>query len=105
MHTLFTDVLNFAVFLVLLSLIRPLLGEYMARVFSAKLLPGEAILYRVLGIDPHVEMNWKEYALHLLFFNILGMVVLFLLLVFQGYLPLNPQGFGAFLGTLRSTPR
>ncbi|SNZ12932.1 potassium-transporting ATPase subunit KdpA [Hydrogenobacter hydrogenophilus] len=96
MQTLIPDVLTFVVFLVLLSLIRPLLGEYMARVFSAKLLPGEALICKVLGIDPQKEMNWKEYAFHLLSFNILGMVVLFLLLVFQGYLPLNPQGFGGF---------
>jgi len=38
-------------------------------------------------------MNWWQYALAILWFTLLGLVLLFALLMAQGSLPLNPQGF------------
>ena len=40
-------------------------------------------------------MNWKIYALAVMLFNVLGLLVVYLLQRLQGFLPLNPQGLGA----------
>ena len=41
-----------------------------------------------------LSQNWWDYAFSVLFFNLLGGVALFLILLFQGYLPWNPQNLG-----------
>ncbi len=86
---------------VLLALVKPL-GAYMARIYGGGrtflhpvLAPVERFAYRVAGIDPDTEMGWKHYALALLVFNLLGLLVVYGLQRLQGILPLNPQGFGA----------
>jgi len=40
-------------------------------------------------------MNWKVYALAVMLLNVLGLLVVYALQRLQGFLPLNPQGFGA----------
>ena len=55
----------------------------------------EAFLYRLCGVDPREEMSWKEYAIALLVFNVLGAAVVYALQRLQLYLPLNPQRFTA----------
>ena len=87
--------------LVLTSLAFPM-GEYMAKVFcgdrtflSPVLSPVERFLYKLFAVDPNEEMSWKTYALSLVLFNVIGIVVLFLLQLIQGFLPFNPQQFGA----------
>lgn len=96
---LITDVLLLAVFLlVVLVLVKPV-GIYIAKVFQGEIRFGKPLedgIYRLAGIEPTVEMNWKKYALSMLLFNLLGIIVLFLILVLQGWLPLNPQGFAGF---------
>jgi K+-transporting ATPase ATPase A chain len=86
---------------VLVALVQPL-GRYMAHVYegertwlSALLSPVERLVYRVAGVDPRSEQDWKQYTLALLAFNLAGLVFLYLLQRMQGLLPLNPQGFGA----------
>lgn len=53
--------------------------------------PVERFFYKLAGIDAQHEMNWKHYAIALMSFNILGVVVVFLLQKLQFFLPLNPQ--------------
>lgn len=53
----------------------------------------ETITYRVAGINPQEEMTWGQYAKNMVLFNLLGALLLFLILVFQSYLPWNPQHF------------
>lgn len=72
----------------------------MAAVFEGRytfmhylLQPLETLSYRLAGVDENKNMHWTQYTLTWLFFNIVGLVVLFLIQVFQSYLPLNPQGF------------
>ncbi len=81
--------------LVLLVLARPL-GSFLARLIEGEALPVlrhvEAAVWRCCGKNT-VEMNWRQYALAILWFNILGLALLFVLLMTQGSLPLNPQGF------------
>ncbi|GBC88526.1 Potassium-transporting ATPase potassium-binding subunit [bacterium HR13] len=90
------DLLQFLLFILVLLITTPLLGSYMAKVFGAESLPGERLIYRVLSIDPSEEMDWKSYFLNLFAFNVIGLVVMFLVLFFQNLLPLNPQGFNGF---------
>ena len=82
---------------VLFSLVMPL-GVYMARVYAGESLgffrwfaSVENGLYRLSGVKPEQEMHWRQYALALLVFNLLGLLILYLLQRFQDVLPLNPQ--------------
>ncbi|VEB94016.1 potassium-transporting ATPase subunit A [Citrobacter koseri] len=74
-------------------LARPL-GVGLARLINDIPLPGtasvERLLWRGLGI-PTQEMDWKQYLLAILTLNLLGLAVLFLMLLGQNLLPLNPQ--------------
>jgi K+-transporting ATPase ATPase A chain len=86
---------------VLLALVKPL-GSYMARVYEGQptfldrlMRPLERIIYRACGVRPDEGMSWKTYAITMLLFNALGMLVVYGLQRLQGVLPLNPQGFGA----------
>jgi K+-transporting ATPase ATPase A chain len=56
--------------------------------------PLERWIYRLCGVDPAVEMGWKQYAMGLILFNALGALALYLLQRCQAWLPLNPQHFG-----------
>jgi potassium-transporting ATPase potassium-binding subunit len=89
-------------FMALIVLITKPLGIYMARVFSREktfmdpvLRPIEQLLYRVTRVDDEHEMRWTEYAIALLLFSFVSMLVLYLMERLQGYLPFNPQKFGA----------
>ena len=100
---IFLDILQILVFFVLLTLLARLLGGYMAKVYQGErtilsplFVPLENRIYRLTGIEKDAEMSWKEYAIAMLVFNCLGMMVLFALLMLQGYFPLNPQKFSGF---------
>ncbi len=86
---------------VLLALAKPL-GSYMAKVYQGErtflnriVEPIERFIYRISGIDPKIEMDWKVYAIAMLTFNVLGLLFVYALQRLQGILPLNPQGLGA----------
>jgi potassium-transporting ATPase potassium-binding subunit len=86
------------VFMVLLIVLSPLLGRYMARVFMGEKHFMQPVLgwleksvYRVSGIKSEEEMNWKTYTYGVLLFNLFGFVLLYLLQIFQSYLPLNTE--------------
>lgn len=86
--------------LVLLILAKPL-GNGIARLIDGDiprpLMTSESLLWRLAGIKQPgksaAEMNWRQYALAIVLFNVLGFVLLFAILMFQGSLPLNPQHF------------
>jgi K+-transporting ATPase ATPase A chain len=90
--------LQIALFLaVVLALTRPL-GAFMARVFSGEktfvdpiMRPLERLLYRLTGVDEKQEMRWTEYALAMLLFSGVSMVLLYAIERMQGWLPWNPQ--------------
>jgi K+-transporting ATPase ATPase A chain len=100
---IFFDIGMMLFFLIVLTLFVKPLGTYMTNVFQNKrtllspiLMPIEDLINKVAGIKHDEEMDWKDYAKALLLFNGLGIIVLFLILLFQGNLPLNPQGFPGF---------
>jgi K+-transporting ATPase ATPase A chain len=86
---------------VLVALAKPL-GAFMAKVYqgertflSALFGPIERGIYRLAGVDPGAESDWKRYTLGVLLFNLVGFIFVYALQRLQGVLPLNPQGFGA----------
>jgi len=96
------DFIQLGLYLVVLLLLVKPLGGYMARVFADAPnrvtrfgAPVERVLYRLCGIDPAEDMGWKRYALTMLLFNVLGLLVVYALQRLQQWLPLNPQHFGA----------
>jgi K+-transporting ATPase ATPase A chain len=78
------------------------LGAYMARVYTGNarfaqriLGPFERLLYRIFGVKPDAEMSWKHYAVAVMVFNLVGIVVVYLLQRLQGVLPGNPNALPA----------
>jgi K+-transporting ATPase ATPase A chain len=94
--------LQIAFFLVLVFLVTKPMGVFMARVFNREktfmdpmLRPIERLLYRLTGVDENHEMRWTEYAISMLLFSVVSMILLYLMERLQGYLPFNPQKLGA----------
>ena len=91
-----TDWIQLIVFLAIVFACAPFLGKYLARVFDGEkhflsfLAPLERGIYRVTGVNPQWDMNWKQYAAAVLAFNAFGFLSLMALLMTQGWLPLNP---------------
>ena len=91
-----------ALFLALILAVTKPLGLFMARVFNREktfmdpaLRPVERLLYRITGVDEAHEMRWTEYAIAMLLFSAVSMIVLYAMQRLQGYLLFNPQKFGA----------
>lgn len=98
-----SDITQFIVFITILTLVAKPVGMYIGFVFENRktflspiLSPFENMIYRICNVDPSYEMNWKEYAVSLIIFNVTGFCVLLFILLFQGFLPLNPQQFKGF---------
>lgn len=87
-------------FWVSIPLLAPLLGNYIynfsfnraAAGYRKKLFSLEKIVYKVSGVNSEKDMTWKEYAFAVCWFHLAGILVLFMLLTGQNFLPLNPQG-------------
>jgi potassium-transporting ATPase potassium-binding subunit len=92
------DVLQIIIFFSALFALAPLLGKYMAKVFMGEnhfMKPVfswlENATYRLTGVNSTEEMNWSTYLIGVLLFNLAGFVALFLLQLFQAWLPLNTE--------------
>ncbi len=73
------------------------MGAWLFALYSRPTLPFAAVertIYRIAGVDPAAEQGWRAYTCSLMVFNIIGIAFLFATLKLQGWLPLNPQGFG-----------
>ncbi len=77
-----------------------LISPYITGVFKRKTSrldklfnPIENFIYKITGVNTEQTMGWKQYFLAGLLLNVVMMVIGFLILVFQGNLPLNPMGF------------
>jgi K+-transporting ATPase ATPase A chain len=97
-----SGIVQIMVYLAVLLALAKSLGWFMARVYQGKpcgldrlLGPIERAMYRLAGVRPSAEMNWKTYTIALLLFNALGIFVVYALQRLQSALPFNPQGFGA----------
>lgn len=77
------------------------LGAYMGRVMEGEsrvnrwFKPVESFLYKLCGVKPSDEMNWKTYAAAFMLFNAVGLFAVYAIQRFQNVLPLNPMGMAA----------
>ncbi|MFG0415343.1 potassium-transporting ATPase subunit KdpA, partial [Pseudomonas sp. zjy_8] len=85
-------------FFAIVLLPAPWLGRFYFKVMEGQrtwltpvLGPVEQGCYRLAGVNASQEQNWRQYTLALLAFNLVGFLLLFAVLLLQGYLPLNPQ--------------
>jgi len=90
--------LQILLLLLVVFLVTKPVGIFMTRVFNREktfldpiLRPIERLLYRVTGVDENHEMRWTEYAISMLLFSAVSMIVLYLMERLQYYLPFNPQ--------------
>lgn len=96
------DWLQLALYVAALALITKPMGLYLMRVLDARgrtwldpvLKPLERLTFRVMGVNPDREHDWKQYTLAMLWFSLVSCVFTYAILRMQHWLPLNPQGFG-----------
>jgi potassium-transporting ATPase potassium-binding subunit len=91
------EIIQIVLFIALVIGLTPVLGKFMFKVFTGQkhlMLPVfgklERLIYKLSGIRPEEETNWKTYTLGLLLFNAVGLAFLFVLQLVQAQLPLNP---------------
>jgi K+-transporting ATPase ATPase A chain len=95
--------IQLTIFLIALALITKPIGLYLVQVLDPNgrtwldpvLRPVERRTYRLMGITPNEEHNWKQYTIAMLAFSLVGCVFTYAILRLQNLLPLNPQGFAA----------
>jgi len=92
------DGMQFGFFLAVLTILTPLLGGWMAKVFSGQkhfltkpLGWLERLIYRCSCVDENEEMDWKRFALAVMLFSVVGIASVMALLMTQASLPMNPQ--------------
>ncbi|HEY5751818.1 MAG TPA: potassium-transporting ATPase subunit KdpA [Chthoniobacterales bacterium] len=86
---------------ILLAITKPL-GLYLCQVLDADgktfldpiVKPLERTTYKIIGVDPQKEHDWKQYTVALLLFSAVGMLFTYVILRLQAALPLNPQKLG-----------
>jgi K+-transporting ATPase ATPase A chain len=93
-------ILQIAIFFAVLVALTPLLGGYMARLYTGERVflepivgPVERLTYRLLRVDPSQGQDWKAYARSVLILSGLFWLALYLILRTQTLHPFNPQGF------------
>ena len=90
------------VFLGLILAITPLLGGYMAKVWSGGKAPGDRLFdpiergfYRLCGIAPEREQRWTAYTFSLLAFSFVSLMFVYGFQRLQSHLPFNPDHLAA----------
>ncbi|WP_294204602.1 potassium-transporting ATPase subunit KdpA [uncultured Sphingomonas sp.] len=83
---------------ILLALTKPV-GAWLFALYEGRRTPLHVVLgpvergfYKLSGIDPEAQQGWRRYALHMLIFNVALMILTYIVLRIQYYLPGNPQG-------------
>ncbi|WP_071191258.1 potassium-transporting ATPase subunit KdpA [Trichormus sp. NMC-1] len=94
--------MQIALTLIIVIATTPLLGKYIARVFlkestmlDSVLNPLERIIYALIGVRPEDEMTGWQYAKAILYSNLVMAILVFIILMTQGFLPFNPTGLKA----------
>ncbi|WP_431428464.1 potassium-transporting ATPase subunit KdpA [Chryseobacterium indologenes] len=94
-----TEILGIIAMFAITLVIGILLGKYIANVYGYKktvldpiFQPIEKLIYKISGINPNRQMNWKQNMYAMLAINFVWFIIGFILLVTQAWLPLNPDG-------------
>ena len=78
-----------ALLIVLLAVTTPLLGSYMAKVYGGGKAPGDKV-FDPVGVNPEAEQRWSVYAMALLAFSVVSILLGYVIMRVQGSLPFNP---------------
>ncbi|MFC9998183.1 potassium-transporting ATPase subunit KdpA [Nocardia sp. NPDC127526] len=90
MSTTTAGIVFVASLIIALAVVHIPLGDYMARVYKAeKHSRAEKVVYKVIGVQPGVEMTWAVYARSVLAFSAVSILFLFFFQLLQGKLPLH----------------
>ena len=88
------NLLQYGLFLLVVTLLVKPVGLYMMRVFEGEktfldriLTPIERRIYRLARIDSSKQMDWKQYAICFVIFGLVGTLFLYGLLRLQSFLP------------------
>lgn len=95
--------IQLSIFVAALALITKPMGLFLSQILDPKgrtwldpvLAPIERLTYRLMGVDPGKEQDWRQYTFAMLLFSLVSCVFTYAVLRLQHLLPLNPQGFGA----------
>lgn len=94
-----TEILGVVVMFLITLLLAIPFGKYISKVYTGEktfldpvFKPVERLFYKVSGIDPDHEMNWKQHLVALLTINFLWFFMSMLILMNMSWLPLNPDG-------------
>lgn len=94
-----TEILGIIAMFAITLVIGIFLGKYIANVYGYKktfldpvFSPFEKIIYKIAGINPNRQMNWKQNMYAMLTINLVWFIIGFILLMTQAWLPLNPDG-------------
>lgn len=94
-----TEILGIIAMFAITLVIGIFLGKYIANVYGYKKTfldpvfePIEKLIYKVSGINPNRQMNWKQNMYAMLAINLVWFIIGFLLLLNQAWFPLNPDG-------------
>jgi potassium-transporting ATPase potassium-binding subunit len=97
------DWLQLGVFVLAIALITKPMGLYLVHVLDANgrtwfdpvFKSSERLTYRLMGVKPDCEQDWKQYTFAMLLFSVISCLFTYAILRLQEHLPLNPQDFGA----------
>ena len=89
-------IVQLTLYMIALAAITPLMGRYLLAAVDGRLGRGplrriENALYRICGVDPDKEMEWKQYAFGMMLFSGVGALVTYVMQRVQAWLPLDPQ--------------
>lgn len=95
-----STILQYIIYLLLLVILAVPFGAYIKKVMNGEktflskiLMPCENIVYKIVKVKKEDQMTWKKYALSVLIFSAIGFVFVLAVLLLQGFLPGNPEGF------------
>lgn len=87
------------VFIAILLLLAKPMGAWMFALYEGRRTPLHRLLgpvetgfYRLSGIDPAAEQGWRRYAVHMILFNLGLLLLTYVILRTQAWLPFNPRG-------------
>jgi K+-transporting ATPase ATPase A chain len=94
-----------ALFVAILAALTKPIGLWLFALYEGRRTPLHVVLgpvergfYRLSGIDPDTDQSWRRYAVHMLVFQLITVLLTYLILRAQGFLPFNPgklPGVGA----------
>jgi K+-transporting ATPase ATPase A chain len=94
-----TEIIGIIVMFVVMVLLAIPLGKYMGKLYEGERTwldpvfnPIDKLFYKLSGINPTKEMNWKQHLVALLVINLVWFFLSMLVLMNMGWLPLNPDG-------------